>query len=278
MQDFQGKVAVVTGAASGIGLATSTRFAQEGMKVVMADIQADALAVAVDDLRAQDLEVTGVPTDVTRLEQVEALASAALDAYGAVHIVHNNAGVVRGGTLEELTLEDWEWVLAVDLWSVIYGVRTFLPLVKAAGEGHFINTASSAGLQATVNIGPYNVAKAGVVSLTETLRLELEEAGSPIGASVLCPGAVATRICESGRTRDTAGYGQDRTSVTDTAFREMAGAIVSQGMSPEDVAGQVLAAIERNDFWIITHPDWKTVMCERVAGMQDNKLVTGFGG
>ncbi len=278
MKEFHGRVAVVTGAASGIGFATARRFAEEGMQVVMADIQEDALDAAVSNLRAAGHEVLGVPTDVSRHEQIEQLAEQALSAYGKVNIVHNNAGVVRAGALEELSLEDWQWVLGVDLWSVIYGIRVFLPLIKKSGEGHIINTASSAGLQATANIGPYNVAKFGVVALTETLRLELDEAQSPIGTSVLCPGAVQTRICESDRNRELAGVSRGTASEAEQSFKEMAGPIVDAGLKPADVADMVLVAIKNNDFWILTHPEWKNVMQDRVAGLLNNQLVTGFGG
>ena len=278
MQNFQDRVAVVTGAASGIGLATSTRFAEEGMKVVLADIQQDALDAAVSALQAAGHDVIGVYTDVSQREQVQNLADHAITAYGKVNIVHNNAGVVRAGTLEELTDEDWQWVLGVDLWSVIYGVNIFLPLVKQAGEGHFINTASSSGIQSAENIAPYNVAKFGVVALTETLRLELDHSDSPISASVLCPGAVQTRICESDRNREAAGAAAGAASETDQAFKELAGAIVDAGISAATVADMIVKAIKSNDFWILTHPTWKAVMQERVAGMMDNQLVTGFGG
>jgi NAD(P)-dependent dehydrogenase (short-subunit alcohol dehydrogenase family) len=278
MQDFQGRVAVVTGAASGIGLASATRFAEEGMKVVLADIQQDALDSAVSGLQQSGHDVIGVRTDVSQFEQVQGLADKALAAYGKVNILHNNAGVVRAGTLEELTLEDWQWVLGVDLWSVIYGVKLFLPLLKQAGEGHIINTASSAGLQASPNIGPYNVAKFGVVGLSETLRLELDEEAAPISASVLCPGAVQTQICESDRNRQATGIAPGNASETEQAFRNMAGPIVNAGIAPADVAEMIVAAIRNNDFWILTHPEWKTVMQERIAGLVDNQLVTGFGG
>jgi NAD(P)-dependent dehydrogenase (short-subunit alcohol dehydrogenase family) len=278
MKAFKGRVAVVTGAASGIGLATATRFAEEGMQVVMADIQEDALDAAVSTLLGLGHEVTGVRTDVSCYDQIENLAARAVNVYGKVNIVHNNAGVVRAGTLEELSLDDWQWVLGVDLWSAIYGVKVFLPLIKQAGEGHIINTASSAGLQSTANIGPYNVAKFGVVALTETLKLELDEADSPIGASVLCPGAVRTRICESDRNRELTGIPAGVASKTEQTFKEMAGAIVGDGLPPSEVASKVLAAIENNDFWILTHPEWQNVMQERVTGMKTNQLVTGFGG
>lgn len=278
METFEGRVAVVTGAASGIGLASATRFAQEGMKVVLADIQQDALDAAVEALQQAGHDVLGVRTDVSQCEQIQRLADTAVNAYGKVNVVHNNAGVVRGGTLEELTLEDWQWVLGVDLWSVIYGVQIFLPLIKQAGEGHVINTSSSAGLQATPNIGPYNVAKFGVVGLTETLRLELDEADSPISASVLCPGAVQTQICASDRNRQATGFAAGDASATDQAFKDMAGPIVAAGIAPTEVASMIVAAIRNKDFWILTHPQWKTVMQERAAGLVNNQLVTGFGG
>ena len=248
------------------------------MKVVLADIQPDALANAVTTLSAAGHDVHGVLTDVSRQEQIQRLADETIAKYGKVNIVHNNAGVVRADPLDSLSLEDWEWVLGVDLWSVIYGVRVLLPLVKAAGEGHIVNTASSAGLQATPNIGPYNVAKFGVVGLTETLRLELEEAQSPVSASILCPGAVATRICESDRNREATGLSAGVESETERNFKESAGAIVDAGIAPAQVADLIVNAIKNNDFWIPPHREWIGVMRERVAGMDSGTLVTGFGG
>jgi len=278
MFDFTDRVAVVTGAASGIGLATAQRFAEEGMKVVLADIQVDALNEAVSLLSNAGHDVIGVPTDVSKREDIQALADKTIATFGKVNIVHNNAGVVRAGTLEELTDEDWQWVINVDLWSVIHGVSIFLPLIKHSGEGHIINTASTNGLQASMNIAPYSVAKFGVVALTETLRLELVEIDSPVSASVLCPGAVQTRICESDRNRQATGLGAGNESDTEQAFKDIAGPIVDAGIAPSAVAQMIVDAINNNDFWIITHSDWKQVMKDRVEGMQDNKLVIGFGG
>jgi NAD(P)-dependent dehydrogenase (short-subunit alcohol dehydrogenase family) len=278
MKDFQGRVAVVTGAASGIGLATARRFAEEGMQVVLADIQQDALDTAVTALQQAGHDVIGVRTDVSRRAQIQALADQTIATYGKVNIVHNNAGVVRAGTLEELTDEDWQWVLGVDLWSVIYGINIFLPLIKQAGEGHIVNTASSSGLQAAATIGPYNVAKFGVVALTETLKHELAQINSPISASVLCPGAVQTRICESGRNREATGMAAVADTATDKAFREMSAPIVSDGLAPAIVADMIVTAIKNDDFWILPHPDWKTVMLQRAAAMQVNKLFFGYGG
>ena len=275
MDDFEGRVAVVTGAASGIGLATATRFAQLGMRVVLADIEHDALDEAVSKLQAEGREVLGVATDVRQLDAIEHLAEKTLDAFGQVNVVHNNAGVVRAGKLDELSIADWEWVLGVDLWSVIYGVKVFLPLIREAGEGHIINTASSAGLQSSPEIGPYNVAKFGVVALTETLALELRAERSAIGASVLCPGAIATRLTESGRNRP------DAVAETETnrRFESSAAKIVNEGHSPDSVAERIVEAIRAREFWILTHPDWIDVLRKRVEGMANGrKLVTGFGG
>jgi NAD(P)-dependent dehydrogenase (short-subunit alcohol dehydrogenase family) len=275
MQEFEGRTAVVTGAASGIGYATAERLARAGMRVVLADIERSALADAVAKLEGAGHEVLGVPTDVTRWDDLQQLAERTVAAFEKVHVVHNNAGVVRAGRLEELTLADWEWVLGVDLWSVIYGVKTFLPLIRAAGEGHIVNTASSAGLQASPEIGPYNVAKFGVVALTETLQMELQADGGAIGASVLCPGAIATRITESERNRPDAAAETE----TNRRFSKGAGDIVKAGHSPESVADLVLAAIRDQDFWILTHTDWIDVLRKRVEGMGEGRqLVSGFGG
>lgn len=280
MKDFEGKVAVVTGAASGIGLATARRFAEAGMKVVLADIEEPALAAAVSALSAEGHTVIGVPTDVSKWEAIQALAARTMEEFGAVNVVHNNAGVVVSGPIEELSLADWEWVLGVDLWSVIYGIKAFLPLIKLSGEGHIINTASSAGLQAAATIAPYNVAKFGVVALTETLKQELAAGDLPVSASVLCPGAVNTQVIHSKRNRGAESAKDHKNTDEEAAFEQFAGPLMAkQGMDPADVADIVFEAISRDDFWILTHPDWKKVMTKRVAAMvDDNSLFAGFGG
>ena len=280
MKEFAGKVAVVTGAASGIGLATATRFAEEGMKVVLADIEELALEAAVTKLRNAGHEVLSVPTDVSKWSAVQALAEATMVAYGSVNVVHNNAGVVVSGPIEELSISDWEWVLGVDLWSVIYGIKAFLPFIKSAGEGHIVNTASTAGLQGPKGIAPYSVAKFGVVGLTETLRLELEADQSLVSASVLCPGAINTQIVFSKRNRSVESAANHKTSDVEKGFEENAGALLAnEGKDPAEVADMIAKGILANDFWIITHSDWKDVMVERAAAMKrDNSLHTGFGG
>ena len=279
MQDFTGKVAVVTGAASGIGRATATRFAEEGMRVVLADIETDPLEKVASELADAGHEVLAVPTDVSSWEAIQALADRTIDAFGAVHVVHNNAGVVVSGPVAELSLEDWEWVLGVDLWSVIYGVKAFLPLIKQAGEGHIVNTASTAGLQASATIAPYNVAKFGVVALTETLRVELANEQSAVSASVLCPGAINTRIVESARNRDAASADTHATSTEEQAFQDGASKLLARGMDPAKVADMVVNAIRNDEFWILTHTEWKDVLAERLRLMiESNQLHRGFGG
>jgi NAD(P)-dependent dehydrogenase (short-subunit alcohol dehydrogenase family) len=280
MEDFKGKVAVVTGAASGIGRATATRFAEEGMKVVMADIEEAALEDAVKSLRNAGHEVLGVPTDVSKWEAIQALADRTMEEFGGVNILHNNAGVVVSGPIEELTLADWEWVLGVDLWSVIYGIKAFLPLIKQTGEGHIVNTASTAGLQSSANIGPYNVSKFGVVALTETLRLELKAGDSKVSASVLCPGAINTQIVFSKRNRTEESAQGHISSASEKAFEKGAGALLAdRGKDPSEVADMVCNAIVKDDFWILTHSEWKDVLTKRVAALVgDNSLYRGFGG
>lgn len=280
MQDFKGKTAVVTGAASGIGKAVATRLAAEGMNVVLADIEVPALDAVVGGLAAKGHRVVGVPTDVSKAEAIEHLARMATKEFGAIHLVHNNAGVVTAGRAETLSVADYEWVLGVDLWSVIHGVRTFLPLLEASGEGHMINTASTAGLMASPNIAPYNIAKFGVVALTETVARELEMRNSPIGVSVLCPGAINTQIVFSDRNRPDASAALHPNSVEEEQFKKRAGGLLAnQGLAPEAVAEMIVNAVRSKQFWILTHTDWKRVMRRRVEAMcETDSLITDFGG
>ena len=265
MQDLKGKVAVVTGGASGIGNAMATRFAEEGMRVVLADIEEGPLADAEKKLADSGATVIAVPTDVTKGDQMDALAQKTFDAFGTAHVVCNNAGVATGGFMWTLTEEDWQWVLGVNLWGVIHGVRVFGARLVEQGEGHFVNTASMAGLTSAPMMGPYNVSKHGVVTLSETLAAELTLQGSPVKVSVLCPGWVNTRINEADRNRppELQPHADVDTSIMDMG-RQILDGLISSGMPPMEVASQVLDAVKDERFYILTHPDMKPMIQQRM--------------
>src|ERR1700722_16188374 len=210
MEDLGGKVAVITGGASGIGRAVAERAAAEGMQLVLGDIEEGPLQQAVDDLTGAGAEAIGVRTDVADRASVEALRDRALDRFGTVHLVHNNAGVGLGGPIWEVSEEDWRWILGVNLLGVAHGIATFVPLLSEQGEGHVVNTASIAGLATAPFLGPYNATKQAVVAISETLHKDLQASGvSGVGVSVLCPGFVQTRIGESDRNRPSWAPGRD---------------------------------------------------------------------
>lgn len=264
MEQLSGKVAVVTGGASGIGAAMGRAFAAEGMKVVLGDIEQAALDAAVSGYPS-GAEVTGVRVDVSQAAEVDKLRDAALDAYGAVHVVCNNAGVSGGGPIWDVSLHDWEWVLGVNLWGVIHGVRAFTPLLIDQGEGHIVNTASMAGLTSPPFMGPYNVAKHGVVTLTETLFNDLAFAGSPVGTSVLCPGWVNTRIHEADRNRPPPpSETPDATTEEGESMRSVLAAMLAVGLDPARVAERVVDAVRAKRFYILTHPEWNAMITRRV--------------
>jgi len=254
VQDFAGKVAVVTGGASGIGLGLARRFVTEGMSVVIGDVERDALDTTVAKLRADGGTVEGVVTDVTKPEQMQALADAAVARFGGVHVFCNNAGVGAGGLSWEMPLSTWEWVLGVDLWGVIHGVRTFVPLLMQQSEAHIVNTASIAGLVAAPFMGPYNASKHGVVAISETLFHELAMAAPHVHVSVLCPGWVNTNIADSARNRPADLPAGEDAAVT-AAGAELLRGVIANGMPPDVVAGKVLDAIRAQRFWILTHDD-----------------------
>ena len=268
MQRVEDRVAVVTGAASGIGLGIARAFADEGMKVVLADVRDEPLQQAAAELRDGGAQAIAVPTDVTRLEDVEALAAAALDAFGAVHVLCNNAGVGLFTPLAKTTMDDWRWTLNVDLWGPIHGVTTFLPIIEREDEGHINSTSSMAGLLAVPRLGAYNVAKHGVVALMATLERELRAAHSPVRTSVLCPGAVNTGIlansAESRRQSTGAGGGDDDTSLS----------AISGGMDPDDVGRLVLDAIRNDRFWVFTAPELVATLEHQVAAMASDQSLS----
>lgn len=265
MEQLEGRVAVVTGGGSGIGRAVATQLAGAGMHVVVADIQQDALGATVADLAQAGRRVIGVRTDVSDGDSVKALADAAVTEFGAVHLVHNNAGVGVGGPIWAHTERDWQWVLGVNLWGVIHGIRVFVPLMlEQGGPAHVVNTASMAGLISVPYLGAYNVSKHGVVTLSETLHRDLRLAGADIGVSVLCPGLVMTNIFESQRNRPEALADDDGGSGGLSALMEGAGdhsaaadAVDSFGqiLSPDEVGAAVVDAVRRDRFYILTHPE-----------------------
>lgn len=261
MEELEGKVAVITGGASGIGLALGTSCAAEGMRVVLADVEADALDKAAASL-PEGVEVEAVVCDVSDATQVEGLRDRALERFGAVHLVANNAGVSAGGPTWEHTLQDWEWVLGVNLWGVIHGVRTFTPLLIEQGEGHIVNTASMAGLISAPYMAAYTVSKHGVVALSETLYSDLQLVGAAVGVSVLCPGWVKTRIHEAGRNRPARAAGEDASGEPE-GFSDVAATLIAGGLDPADVAGAVLDAVRTDRFYVLTHPAWEPMIAER---------------
>ncbi len=251
-----GRVAVVTGAASGIGLGLSERFASEGMRVVMADIEEPALAEAAEVLIGRGAEVLPVPTDVASSEQVDALRDRTLQAFGAVHVVCNNAGVTPlPRALWEMTPADWNWVLGVNLWGVINGIRSFVPVLRDQDAGHVVNTASVAGLIAGTFGGPYSVTKHAVVALSEALHGQLQPYAPHVGVSVLCPGWVRTRILDSARNRPAGLEPPDNPPPQWIAAREMTLQAIASGMEPAQVAGHVVDAIRNGRFYVLTHPE-----------------------
>ena len=261
MEDLLGKVAVVTGAASGIGLALTRALLAQGAKVVMADIEVDALEAASVGL-GSDAEVLTMVCDVSDPVQVEALRDAAVARFGTVHVVVNNAGVSSAGPVWTQSLEDWQWVLGVNLYGVVNGIRTFAPLLIEQGEGHIVNTASMAGLTSPPFMSTYNVSKHAVVTLSETLFADLALAGaSGVGVSVLCPGWVRTRIHEAARNRP--GSPAPDVDGPTAGFGDFVGALIADGLDPDDVADQVIDAILTRRFYILTHPDWMPMITGR---------------
>ena len=245
--DLRGKTSVVTGGASGIGRALALRFAREGANVVVADLDGAGMEAVAAEARGLGVKALTVPTDVSELAQVQALAARAFETFGAVHVLCNNAGVAAWGGLESATHRDWQWVLGVNLWGVFHGVEAFVPRMIARGEpGHIVNTASMAGLVASKGLGVYNTSKYAVVGLSETLAKDLKP--YRIGVSVLCPMGVETRIRQSERNRP-AALRNERAVGGDPVE------LIGRYLAPEAVADMVLAAIRGNELYVITHDE-----------------------
>ncbi|MBI5433075.1 MAG: SDR family NAD(P)-dependent oxidoreductase [Planctomycetes bacterium] len=262
MNELREKTCVVTGAASGIGHALATAFVEAGARVVLADVDESRLAESAEGLRRAGGDVLAVRTDVARAADVEQLAGRAWETFGAVHVVCNNAGVASDAPLWESSLAEWEWMIGVNLWGVVHGIRAFVPrLLEQGVEAHVVNTASIAGLISEPGLGAYKATKHAVVSLSETLRHELALRRAPIGVSVLCPGFVRTRMADASAG---AAPGAPRARV-DAAHRQA----LEHGMAPSVVAQRTLAAIREDRFWIRTHTDWEGPIRTRALDVVD---------
>lgn len=256
MRDLSGKVAVITGGASGIGLAMAERFGREGVKLVIADIQPDAIDRAVARLRDAGFEAIGVRTDVSRYAEVEALAQITLKTFGKVHLVVNNAGVSITGPTWLMSLDDWRWVLDVNFWGVVHGVKAFTPILIEQGEpAHVVNTASLASFVGIGQHSPYCASKAAVLSISQSLRSELKAELHPIGVSVVCPGMVATEIHRSWRNRPKADRPWSDREWNDPEVRARANAVQGAGVSAEVIAEATLRAILEDRFYVF-HGDF----------------------
>src|SRR5205823_5339570 len=266
MKMLEGKVAAVTGAASGLGRAMALAFAGEGMHAALADVDEPGLKSTLNEVQSRGVRAFAMRVDVSRYQEVESFCSKAIAQFGATHVVCNNAGVSPLGAVWENTLADWQWILGVNLWGVIHGVRAFVPRLLAQGEGHVVNTASVAGLISPPGMGAYNVTKHAVVALSETLHHDLRSRGSPVGVSVLCPAYVPTGIAESERNRPEGISISEKTKEILAREAMLKKAVASGRLSADDVARAVVAAVKEERFYILTHPRIKGAI---EARMQD---------
>jgi NAD(P)-dependent dehydrogenase (short-subunit alcohol dehydrogenase family) len=277
MQEFKDKVAVITGAASGLGLAMARRFAREGMKLALGDIEEEPLRRVEQEFRRSGIPVLAIRTDVSRAHDVERLAEKTLATFGAVHVVCNNAGVGPGGVVWENTVADWEWVLGVNMWGVIHGVRVFVPIMlRQNTPGHVVNTASVAGLLSVPGMGIYCVSKHAVVTLSECLYHDLAARGAKINVSVLCPAYVPTGIADSERNRPAMLHNPPRPRSPEDLERErqMRHAVESGRISPDEVAQMVFDGIVNERFYILTHPRIKVAIESRMEDILEGRNPT----
>ena len=249
--ELKGKTAVITGGASGIGLATAIQFSKAGANLVLGDIEDGPLETQVKELRSHGATVIGVHCDVSKESDVEALRDAALKEFGAAHVIFNNAGVAGGSTIGT-PKKVWDWVMSVNLDGVVNGMNAFIPLFLEQNEGHVVNTASEAGLVGVAGMGPYNASKFAVVGISESLFHELANTGKNVHVSVLCPNFVRTRIFESERNmpKELASYAENPQN---QEIKTIAAALVNAGIDAADVAKAVEDAVVNEKFWILTH-------------------------
>jgi len=268
-----GKVAVVTGAASGLGRAMALAFAREGMHVALADVDETGLRLVLHEIKALGVQGLQARIDVSIAKDLESLKQQTLENLGAVHLVCNNAGVSVSAAAWEATEKDWQWVLGVNLWGVIHGVRAFAPLLIAQDDGHIVNTASVAGLISPPGSAVYNVSKHAVVALSETLHHDLREWNSRVGVSVLCPAYVPTGIAESARNRPRNLLNQSEFKSAQTLAREamLRKAVQSGRLSADDIARAVVAAVKEERFYVLTHPRIKGAIRARMEDVLDER-------
>lgn len=281
MQDLEGKTAVITGSASGMGLAFAECFGREGMNVVMADIEEKALRVAAAQVEALGATVLPVVTDVGDEESMDHLGQATRDAFGSAHVVCLNAGVsAPNGPMETLTTNDWRWTFDVNLWGVVHGIRVFLPDLKAQDEGSIVVTASVAGLTSFPWLAPYNATKHAVTSISESLYSELADTGSNVKVHCLCPGMVVTNIGDAERNRPKELANKDSAVLAQGSegdLSEYAESFANFAKQPDEVAERVLAAVLGGDFWIETDETYRESIRARHRSIENRTEPTARG-
>jgi len=274
MKDLEGRVAVVTGAASGIGLGLARAAARAGMRLVIADLEEAALARAEQELSAEGVCVRAQRTDVSRAEEVEALAELAFAEHAAVHLLCNNAGVIAGrGPVWKITLDDWRWLVAVNLWGVVHGIRAFLPrMIEQGAPAHVLNTGSIAGLVSSPGVAAYKATKHAVVSISETLHHDLRAANADIGVSVLCPAGVTTHLSEAARNRPV--------ELADATEPDYAAVVQRRDpslmMSPDEIAALAFDAVREERFYVLTHASSQPLLDQRIEDLRLRRNPSGF--
>jgi NAD(P)-dependent dehydrogenase (short-subunit alcohol dehydrogenase family) len=271
VDSLKGKVAAITGAASGLGRAMALAFARQGMAVSLADVDMKSLSSAAEEARRLGARVILSRTDVSKSDEVDRFAENTVNELGAVHVVCNNAGVSPLGAVWENTVDEWRWILGVNLWGVIHGVRAFAPRLLAQGEGHIVNTASVAGLICPSGSGAYNVTKHAVVALSETLHHDLRERGAGVGVSVLCPAYVPTGIAESERNRPADVRASQKSGATLAREAMLKKAVASGRLSADDVASAVVDAVKKGRFYVLTHPRIKGAIRARLEDILEER-------